>query len=111
MSLLNYLDNIPGKIFPKLRVRKVDGVFIFPHKLFREVFHVIGALILILISYLLYIYMNTNIPIIIFIVFGIWITYQEFYLHPKKYNQELSISILDWSSWMIPFIVYLIFLY
>lgn len=111
MSLLDYTDDIPGKIFPKLKSRMVDGYLYFPHKLYREIFHILGSFLIIVFSYILYLYLSINVPIIIFSLWSVWMTYQEFYLHPKKYNQKLPESILDWSSWIIPLIIYLVILY
>lgn len=109
--MLDFLDKIPGKIFPKLKPKMVDGFLVFPHKLYREFFHIFGSLILIMISFVLYLYISTNIPIIFFIVLCVWMTYQEFYLHPKKYNQKLIEGIFDWLSRIVPFGIYLFILY
>jgi len=111
MLFLDYLDRIPDKVFPQLKPKIVDGFLFFPCKFFREIFHIIGSLLLIILSHILYFYVYINVPIIVFILLVIWITYQEFYLHPKKYNQKLLNGILDWLSWIIPFAVYLFILY
>lgn len=111
MLFLNYLDKIPGKIFPKLKPKMIDGFMHFPCKLCREIFHIIGSLLLIIISYIFYLYIHVKIPIIIFTLLIIWMTYQEFYLHRKKYKQKLVHGLLDWFSWVIPFVIYLFILY
>ena len=111
MSFLDYIDDIPGKIFPRLKSRMVDGYLYFPHKLYREFFHILGSFLIISFSYILYLYVSVYVPVIIFLLWSAWMTYQEFYLHPKKYNQKLLESILDWSSWIIPLIIYLVILY
>ncbi len=111
MSFLDYIDNIPGKIFSKLQPRIVDGFLFFPHKFYREIFHIISSLLLIFFSHILYLYVYVSSPIIIFSILGMWMTYQEFFLHPKKYNQKLWNGVLDWSSWIVPFIIYLFYIY
>lgn len=111
MSFLDFLDRIPDKIFPQLKPKIVNGFLFFPFRWCREIFHIVGSFVLIIISYILYLHVYKNAPIIVFALLGVWMTYQEFYLHPKKYNQKLLEGMFDWSSWIIPFIIYLIFLY
>jgi hypothetical protein len=111
MLLLNYIEKIPGKIFSKLKPKMVDGTLIFPYKIYRLIFHVIGSLVLISVSHILFIYASKWFPVIIFSFLVGWITYQEFYLHPRKYKQKVLIGVVDWLSWVSPFVVYLIILY
>lgn len=111
MNILDYLDRVPSKLFPTLEPKEINGVLVFPYKFVREIFHIIGSCILIGISYVVSIFVYTYTSLIIFTMLGIWITYQEFYLHPKKYNQRISEGILDWLSWMLPFLIFIFIFY
>lgn len=111
MNILDYLDKIPGKIFPVLEPKERNGVLVFPHKFVREVFHIIGSCLLIGISYSLSIFVYSNTPFVVFIGLSIWITYQEFYLHPQKYNQKIGEGVLDWMSWIVPFSIFILIFY
>lgn len=111
-SILNFSDNIPGKIFPKLQpVMTQDWYLHFPYKIYRELFHIAGSFCIIWISYLLYKYVNKKSPILVFITMILRMSFQEFYLHPHKYNQWLRISILDLLSRIVPYTIFLIYLY
>ncbi len=106
MSILDFLDSIPNRIFPKLES------FSFPlYITWREFCHIITSCLIILISFFIYKHGIVYAPITVFSILGIYMTWQEFYLHPKKYNQMLWNGILDWLAWMIPFMVYLLLLY
>jgi hypothetical protein len=106
MSLLDHLDKIPDRIFPRLEARSYP-LYIF----WREVCHFVISCVLIIISHVLFLCVSVYAPIIIFILLGAWMTYQEFWLHPKKYDQKFWHGMMDWSVWMIPFIMYIIILY
>ncbi len=106
MSLLDSLDRIPDRIFPRLEARSYP-LYIF----WREVCHFVISCALMAVSYVLFLYISVYAPIIVFALLGVWMTYQEFYLHPKKYDQKLQGGLLDWSVWMIPFIIYILILY
>lgn len=106
MSLLDSLDRIPDRVFPRLEARNYQ-LYIF----WREVCHFIGTCLLIVLSQVLFIYVSAYVPIIVFILLGGWMTYQEFWLHPRKYDQKLWNGLLDWSVWIIPFIMYILILY
>jgi len=103
MLSFTFLEKLPNKIFPHLQSKNYALYIIW-----RELCHLTGSLFLILISY----FLKPLIPaasIIIFVVLLLWMTYQEFYLHPKKYDQKLWKGILDWLSWIAPFVIYLTF--
>lgn len=38
-----------------------------------------------------------------------FITYQEFYLHPRYYHQLFRKGVLDWFAWVVPIGLYLFF--
>ncbi len=97
MNILETIEKIPDLIIPSLKQRNY-AVYTF----WREICHITGSLVLLLVATLL----GFTAVVIIFIVLGLWMTYQEFYLHPKKYNQPLWKGITDWLSWILPFIIY-----
>lgn len=111
MNILYFLEKFPGKLFPELEPSMINGILVFPYKGVREIFHVVGACIIIGISHILFTFKYRYAPLILFGILGIWVTYQEFYLHVQKYNQGIGEGMLDWASWMIPVIIYLVFIY
>ncbi len=106
MFSFEFLEKVPDLIAPNLKAKNPSLYF-----LWREVCHVTGSIILIFLSYILLIKTNYNIIPPLFLFLFVWMTYQEFYLHPKKYNQKLYKSIADWLAWITPFVLYLIFFY
>ena len=97
MIFLKFIEKIPDKIIPSLKQRNY-ALYV----LWREICHIIGSLILLYVSYLI---TPKTVPVT-FILLTIWMTYQEFYFHPKKYDQPLWKGLIDWLSWITPFIIY-----
>jgi hypothetical protein len=108
MSILDSLDKIPDRIIPGLEKRNYLALAEPPvlYVLWRELCHCVISVLIVLSSHLLAKYLDFNFPLVVGIALVIWMTYQEFYLHPRKYGQKLWNGILDWSSWTAPFIVY-----
>lgn len=105
MSFLSTIEQIPDRLLPGLDAKS------YPlYVCWREVCHIFGSLILLGISHLLFTYSLYNIPVVVFLILLAWMTYQEFYLHPKLYGQKLWKGILDWLSWVVPFTLYFIFI-
>lgn len=111
MSILDFFERLPGKLFPALEPTMVNGILVFPYKYIREIFHIAGAIVIIGISHILFTLKYKYAPLVFFIALGIWMTYQEFYLHVQKYNQPIGEGLLDWASWMVPFSIYLVIIY
>lgn len=78
--------------------------------LWRAILHVASSLVLLFVSHLVALEYGYNAPAYVFAALLIFITYLEFYLHPKLYHQKLSKGIIDWLSWILPFILYFLFL-
>lgn len=95
------IDGIPDLVFPGLDKRSP-----FLYVCWQEFCHVLGSLLLIALSHLALVYTSYDAPRAVFILLALWMTFQEFYLHPKKYGQPLWKGILDWLSWVLPFLVY-----
>lgn len=77
--------------------------------LYREIFHFVGAFLLIGISVISVIVIPQVVAILFLGLVILFITFQEFYLHPKLYNKVYAKSILDWFVWVIPIGLYLFF--
>lgn len=75
----------------------------------RAVLHVACSLVVIGGSHILGLMYGHDVPRYTFIVLVIVITYVEFYLHPKIYHQKLLKGIVDWCSWIVPFVLYFLF--
>lgn len=76
--------------------------------LWREVFHVAGSIVLILISD----YLFRNVSFfngLLFLGFFIFVIFiQEFYLHPHYYEQKMTKSVIDFLAWILPIIIYIL---
>lgn len=88
-----------------------EGKFGFRLTFYREFFHFIGAILFIvfstLISKSLY-----GLELLPFFFMGsaiLALAFQEFYFHPKKYNQVFKKGFIDWVVWIVPMLVYLIY--
>ncbi len=89
-------------IMPDLQAYSSSLYFIW-----REVCHIVGSVALIVVSYVLSVWIGHDVKPIIFVALLVWMTYQEFVLHPRKYGQKLSKGIIDWLAWVAPFAIYL----
>lgn len=111
-----------AKRFKFIKFKGVDGIpdFLWPslkqntrvrYLMWREVCHVTSSVILLILS--LYIATRVSFPVtvLVFTLLAGWITFQEFYLHPRKYGQKSLKGMLDWGAWVLPFAVYFITLY
>ncbi|KND51368.1 MAG: hypothetical protein ABA06_03600 [Parcubacteria bacterium C7867-001] len=103
MTLYEQLVELPDTLLPGLKEKN------YPLSVaWREVCHVVGSVILIVATTFLAPFAPFNLPIAVFAVLVVFMTYQEFYLHPKKYQQRLWKGILDWLAWVLPFALFLI---
>lgn len=78
---------------------------------YRELWHIIGSGLIILsatlVSHALW-GSDAALPVV-FVVAMLVITYQEFVLQPRTYQQRLLKGLLDWFSWAAPLALYLFF--
>lgn len=100
MNIFSFIEKVPDIIIPSLNQKSKTAYLIW-----REICHMVGSVVLIILSYLI----KPSIVVIVFILLMFWMTYQEFYFHPKKYNQPLWKGVIDWLSWILPFLAYFIF--
>jgi len=86
------------------------GHFGYALLFYRGTFHFIGALLFIVsITLISKQFFNSDTALYFLLASAIFaLTYQEFYLHPKKYKQITQKGILDWMTWVIPMVVYLV---
>lgn len=94
------------------QVHRRLGVGHFGYKLlmYREAFHFVGALLFIaLATYVSRHFFGSDVALrVLFITAVIAISFQEFYLHPRRYGQRFRKSLLDWMVWVIPMGTYLV---
>lgn len=93
------------------RAHKKHGVGRLGYKLtiYRETFHFAGSVIFIgLATFVSNSFFGSQTALYILLCAAIAaLTYQEFYLHPRRYGQQVKKGILDWSFWVLPMLVYL----
>jgi hypothetical protein len=131
-SIYEYILTIPDHFF--FFPEKVDGQNIYTKKgydhminrcraeygyefycsklfIYRELAHLVGAIGLVILAHLVSEISETKI-ISLTMVLGwiVFMTIQEFYIHPKFYGQKLFKGITDWLIWTIPLLGY-IFIY
>jgi hypothetical protein len=96
----------------EIQQRVGEGKYGFRLAAYREIFHILGAGIVILagtvISKALW-GSDVALPVLFLLAMAV-ITYQEFVLQPRTYNQRLAKGITDWFSWLAPLGLYLFLL-
>lgn len=127
-----YFVTLPDRLYPfssKVRGKIVRGRLSYTHEvesalkkygvghlsfrllLYREVFHFIGAILFIISATLLSkVLFGSEIALYILLFMAIGgLTFQEFYLHPKRFKQRTRKGMADWFTWVLPMALYLIF--
>lgn len=79
--------------------------------LYRGVFHVIGAIIFISAAGLISrdLFGNEVALYVLLVAASVSLFVQEFYWHPRRFNQTRHKSYIDWFGWVIPMVAYVIF--
>ncbi len=77
--------------------------------LYREVFHFFGSVLFITLAALIsHVFLGGDSALYVLLAAAvIALAYQEFYVHPKIYDQHPQKGILDWSVWVAPMALYL----
>lgn len=77
---------------------------------YRELCHIFGSALFILAATLIsnLVWGSTALLPAMFFAAMLAITYQEFYFHPRHYEQRFGKSVVDWASWVIPLYLYLL---
>lgn len=84
------------------------GRYGFRLSAYREVFHILGAGIIILFAtFISKSIWGSDVALpVLFVLAMLAITYQEFVLQPRTYKQRLGKGIVDWVSWAAPLSLY-----
>jgi hypothetical protein len=92
-------------------IRETETKIIYPAKVLihSELSHLLGSLIAIPTASFLGVVLQAPIVTYAFLIFIIlFITIQEFYIHPKHYRQIWWKSCIDWSMWVGPIVIFLL---
>lgn len=75
---------------------------------YREVFHLIGSILfLVSAAYLSRAFFGSANAMYVFLAIAVgFISFQEFYLHRRMYQQLWRKGIVDWLSWCVPMGIY-----
>ncbi len=78
--------------------------------LYRELFHFIGSVFVIVLATLLSKKIFGSDVTIYLLLYGaiVALTFQEFYVHPRHYGQRAGKGVLDWLVWVVPMVIYLL---
>ncbi len=94
----------------KARELRGPGAYGYQILAYRQVFHVIGSILFIaLATFVSHSLFGSETAL--FILFGaavLVISVQEFYLHPRFYEQHLGKGVSDWLAWVVPIGTYLL---
>jgi hypothetical protein len=87
------------------------GRFGYKLMLYREAFHLVGAILfLIVATFLSNRFLGGDLALYVLLCAAVLaLTFQEFYLHPRRYGQHLNKSMVDWCAWVLPVLAYLFF--
>jgi len=87
------------------------GRFGFRLSAYREIFHIIGSGIIIVLGTIISQALwgsDAALPVV-FALSMLVITYQEFVLQPRTYKQRMGKGVIDWISWAAPFYLYFVY--
>lgn len=94
--------------FAKSERKYGRGHYGFKLNAYRQLFHFVCSIILIVAAvYVLQYDLGSTRALYTFLIAGVlFISFQEFYLHRRLYQQLWRKGILDWLSWCIPVGIY-----
>lgn len=77
--------------------------------LYREAWHFLGSVLFIISAALIsQLFFGNEVAFYLLLSSAIVaLTFQEFYVHPKRYGQHLPKGIADWCAWVMPMVVYI----
>ncbi|MEX0930988.1 MAG: hypothetical protein WDZ68_01705 [Candidatus Paceibacterota bacterium] len=131
-SIYDYIETLPDRLYPfasEIEGRWVRGresyTLAVKHALtkygvgrlgyklvvYRQTFHFIGSILFLIIATVIsnVLFGSESALIILLCVAVALISFQEFYLHPKRYGQLRHKGVADWFVWMTPIALYAIF--
>lgn len=84
------------------------GHYGFKLNVYRQVFHLVGSILFLLIAAYLSqsFFGSVNAMYILLTAAILLISFQEFYLHRRMYQQLWQKGIIDWLSWCVPMGIY-----
>jgi hypothetical protein len=79
--------------------------------LYRDTFHFIGSVLFITAAAILSnIFLGSEMALYVLLGAAVLaLSFQEFYVHPKHWEQHVDKSVLDWFSWIVPMMIYISF--
>jgi hypothetical protein len=85
------------------------GHYGYKLSVYRQFFHAVSSiLIMIGATFLLQYYFGSTVALYVFLGLGIlFISFQEFYLQRRTYQQLWRKGVLDWLSWCVPAALYM----
>lgn len=133
-ALYTFFVTLPNKLYPfalevegkrvrgqrayeeaLVRIRALKGPDNYGYTIlmYREAFHLVGAILFIMIAtYLAHTFLESDAALVVLMIAAIAaITFQEFYLHPRYYRQHLPKSVSDWLTWVVPISIYTVTLF
>jgi len=87
------------------------GAYGYKFATYRQLFHLIGSLIVIYgAAFLAYHFFNSaTVLVIVLVVVTLLITYQEFFYQRRHYRQHWQKAVADWLTWCAPIGLYIFF--
>lgn len=93
------------------RYQRIYGMGHYGFKLdvYRQLFHLAGSILfLVVAAYVSQSFLgSTDAMYVLLVVAVLLISFQEFYLHRRMYEQLWRKSVVDWLAWCVPFGIYL----
>jgi len=93
------------------RYQRQHGKGHFGYRLgaYRQLFHLAGSILFLMVAaYLSDFFFKTTDAVAMFLAVAVlFISFQEFYLHRRMYQQLWKKGIVDWLTWCVPFGIYL----
>ena len=129
-GIYTFFVTLPDQLYPfrcKIRGKTVRGIRSYQHavrrieklygpghlgyllSLYRSLFHVIGSItVIVVVTYVSHTLFGSETALkILFATCIFLVSYQEFYLHRKRYRQLWRKGVLDWLTWVVPIGLYL----
>jgi len=76
--------------------------------LWRQVFHIVGSTIFVLIADQMFRHLSFFNGFAFLVLVSVSLAVQEFYLQSKYYDQNLQKSVIDFTTWMLPILLYIV---
>ena len=94
--------------FARYQRKYGSGHYGFRLEAYRQLFHLFGSILFLLIAaYLSQSLFGSADAIFVFLVAAVFlISFQEFYLHRRMYQQLWKKGIIDWLAWCLPLGIY-----